>query len=119
MTQIDTQLIDGKQRAAAIIGGVRAEVERLTREHELVPGLAVVLVGTDAASEVYVRNKVRQTESAGMRSFAHALPEGTTQAELLGLIERLNRDPLVNGILVQLPMPAAIDSAVILDVIYP
>ncbi len=119
MTQIDTQLIDGKQRAAAIIGGVRAEVQRLARDHELVPGLAVVLVGTDAASEVYVRNKVRQTESAGMRSFAHALPEGTTEAELLGLVGRLNRDPLVHGILVQLPLPATINSAVILDAIDP
>ena len=117
--QIQTRLIDGKQRAAALVAEITGEVERLARGHGLVPGLAVVLVGTDAASEVYVRNKARQTGAVGMRSFSHALPQDTTQAELLALVDRLNRDPLVHGILVQLPLPAAIDSAVILDAIDP
>ena len=119
MSQIKTRLIDGKQRAAALVADITGEVGRLGRDHGLVPGLAVVLVGTDAASEVYVRNKARQTGAVGMRSFSHALPQGTTEAELLALVDRLNRDPLVHGILVQLPLPAAIDSAVILDAIDP
>ena len=119
MTQIQTRLIDGKQRAATLIADITAEVGRLARDRNLVPGLAVVLVGTDAASEVYVRNKARQTGAVGMRSFSHALPQETTEAELLALIDRLNADPLVHGILVQLPLPAAIDSAVILDAIDP
>ncbi len=119
MTQIQTRLIDGKQRAATLIADITAEVGRLARDRNLVPGLAVVLVGTDAASEVYVRNKARQTGAVGMRSFSHALPQDTSEAELLALIDRLNADPLVHGILVQLPLPAAIDSAVILDAIDP
>ena len=73
------------------------------------PGLAVVLVGENAASQVYVRNKRRTTDAAGMRSFAHDLPATTTEAELLALIDALNRDPAVNGILVQLPLPKHID----------
>ena len=119
MTQIQTRIIDGKQHAALLVAGITAEVGRLAREHDLVPGLAVVLVGTDAASEVYVRNKARQTNAAGMRSFSHLLPETATQAELLALIERLNADPLVHGILVQLPLPARIDSAVVIEAIRP
>ena len=119
MTQIQTRLIDGKQHAAELGAGITAEVARLAEVHGLVPGLAVVLVGSDAASEVYVRNKARQTSAAGMRSFAHTLPESTTQTALLALIERLNRDPLVHGILVQLPLPAAIDGAAIIDAIDP
>nr|WP_321986073.1 bifunctional methylenetetrahydrofolate dehydrogenase/methenyltetrahydrofolate cyclohydrolase FolD [uncultured Lichenicoccus sp.] len=119
MSTIDTRLIDGKQHAAALMARITAEVARLDREYGLVPGLAVVLVGTDAASEVYVRNKTRQTSSVGMRSFAHSLPAETTQAELLALVARLNADPDVHGILVQLPLPPGIDSTVVLDTIEP
>ncbi len=119
MSSIDTRLIDGKQHAAALTARVTAEVARLAREHGLIPGLAVVLVGTDAASEVYVRNKTRQTSSVGMRSFAHSLPVETTQAELLALVARLNADPDVNGILVQLPLPPGVDSTLVLDAIDP
>jgi len=118
-TRLPTRLIDGKQHAAALMAGIATEVEHLARSHDLVPGLAVVLVGNDAASEVYVRNKARQTGAAGMRSFSHPLPESTTQAELIGLIRRLNADPLVHGILVQLPLPAHMDSAVVIDAIDP
>ena len=119
MTQIETHVIDGRQRAAALTAEVAAEVDRLDREDGLIPGLAVVLVGSDPASEIYVRNKTRQTQAVGMRSFAHALPESTTEPDLLALLERLNRDPLVHGILVQLPLPGAIDSTRILDAVDP
>ena len=119
MTDIQTRIIDGRQHAALLVAGITSEVARLAREHELVPGLAVVLVGTDAASEVYVRNKARQTNAAGMRSFSHPLPASTTQSELLALIARLNADPLVHGILVQLPLPAHIDSEIVIEAIRP
>ena len=123
MNQIQTRLIDGRQHAAALGTAITAEVARLADPdgpgRGLVPGLAVVLVGTDAASEVYVRNKARQTGAVGMRSFSHTLPGSTTEAALLALVERLNRDPAVHGILVQLPLPAAIDTAIVLDAIDP
>ena len=119
MTQIQTRLIDGKQHAAALTADIAAEVGRLARDHALVPGLAVVLLGTDPASEVYVRNKARQTSAAGMRSFSHTLPEDTSQTALLALIAQLNADPQVHGILVQLPLPPHIDSAVVIDAIDP
>ncbi len=113
------KVIDGRAAAAAVIETVKAGALDLELRTGMVPGLAVVLVGTDPASEVYVRNKARQTGAVGMRSFAHTLPHDTTQAELLALLDRLNGDPLVHGILVQLPLPASIDSAVILDAIDP
>ncbi len=118
MSQIQTRLIDGKRRAAALTEDISAQVAALARDG-FVPGLAVVLVGADAASEVYVRNKARQTGAVGMRSFSHTLPESTTQAELLALVARLNADPAVHGILVQLPLPAAIDAAAVIDAIDP
>ncbi len=118
MTEIQTRLIDGKRRAAALTEEISAAVAALARQG-LVPGLAVVLVGADAASEVYVRNKARQTGAVGMRSFSHTLPESTTQTELLALVGRLNADPAVHGILVQLPLPAAIDAALVIDAIDP
>ncbi len=119
MSQINTLLIDGRQRAATLTEDIADETARLARDHGIVPGLAVVLVGSDPASEVYVRNKARQTNAVGMRSFSHALPRDTTERELLALVERLNHDPLVHGILVQLPLPEAIKAATILDAIDP
>src|ERR1700754_2990338 len=102
------EIIDGKAIAAELRGRVAAEVARVKRDHGLVPGLAVVLVGTDPASEVYVRSKHKQTQDASMASFEHKLPADVPQDELLALIAKLNRDPHVHGILVQLPLPKSI-----------
>ncbi|ALK10753.1 bifunctional methylenetetrahydrofolate dehydrogenase/methenyltetrahydrofolate cyclohydrolase FolD [Blastochloris viridis] len=112
-------LIDGKPISAAVKAKVAAEAARLARDHGLVPGLAVVLVGEDPASTVYVRNKGKATIEAGLRSFEHKLPEHTSEAELLALIARLNADPTVHGILVQLPVPAHIDSQAVIQAISP
>ena len=112
-------LIDGKAFAARVRGLVQAQVTRLRAERGLVPGLAVVLVGSDPASEVYVRNKGIQTVEVGMASFEHKLPADTAGADLLALIDRLNADPAVHGILVQLPLPAHLDAAPILNAIDP
>lgn len=112
-------LIDGKAIAETLRRDVAAAAARLTREHGLIPGLAVVLVGDDPASRVYVRNKARQTVEAGMRSFEHVLPAGTSEADLLALVERLNADPGVHGILVQLPLPKHIDANKIITAIDP
>jgi methylenetetrahydrofolate dehydrogenase (NADP+)/methenyltetrahydrofolate cyclohydrolase len=112
-------IIDGKAIAADLRQRVAAEAARVKRDHGLVPGLAVVLVGNDPASEVYVRNKARQTEAAGMASFEHRLPADTAQADLLALIARLNADPAVHGILVQLPLPAGLDSQAVVNAIDP
>ncbi|MCB1859088.1 MAG: bifunctional methylenetetrahydrofolate dehydrogenase/methenyltetrahydrofolate cyclohydrolase FolD [Gammaproteobacteria bacterium] len=113
------RIIDGKAIAAELRATLGDECSRLRAEHGLVPGLAVVLVGEDPASQVYVRNKGRQTEEAGMVSFQHKLPADTSQVELLGLIERLNEDPAIHGILVQLPLPGHIDPEPILSAIDP
>jgi len=112
------KLIDGKATAARVLAEVREQVSSL-RDNGLQPGLAVVLVGMDAASQVYVRNKVLRAEEVGIRSLEHRLPPDTTQAQLLTLIERLNRDPGVNGILVQLPLPVHIDEHCVLQAIDP
>jgi methylenetetrahydrofolate dehydrogenase (NADP+)/methenyltetrahydrofolate cyclohydrolase len=112
------KLIDGKATAARVLAEVREQVGSL-RANGLQPGLAVVLVGMDAASQVYVRNKVLRAEEVGIRSLEHRLPPDTTQRQLLTLIERLNRDPAVNGILVQLPLPAHIDEHQVLQAIDP
>jgi methylenetetrahydrofolate dehydrogenase (NADP+) / methenyltetrahydrofolate cyclohydrolase len=98
-------IIDGKAFAARLRARVAEEVARLTASGGLVPGLAVVLVGADPASEVYVRSKGRQTVEAGMRSFEHRVAADAPEAELLALIDRLNADDAVHGILVQLPLP--------------
>jgi methylenetetrahydrofolate dehydrogenase (NADP+) / methenyltetrahydrofolate cyclohydrolase len=102
-------LIDGKAAAAALRTRVAAEVRRLAAAHGLSPGLAVVLVGHNPASESYVASKERMTTEVGMRSFDHRLPATASEAELLDLVTRLNRDPAVHGILVQLPLPPRID----------
>lgn len=112
-------IIDGKAYAAGLIDRVAATVAALKADHGLVPGLAVVLVGEDPASQVYVRNKGEKTIAAGMHSVTHRLAAETTQDDLLALVDTLNRDPAIHGILVQLPLPAHIDSATVLDAISP
>ncbi len=115
----EARIIDGKAFAAGLRGRVGAEAARIEAAHGLKPGLAVVLVGENPASQVYVRNKSRQTGEAGMNSFQHTLPAETSQAELLDLVARLNADPAVNGILVQLPLPDQIEAQAVLDTIDP
>ena len=111
--------IDGKAFAQGLRERVGAAVSSLQRDHGLTPGLAVVLVGEDPASQVYVRNKGKQTLEAGMKSFEHKLPDTTSETELLGLIDQLNADPDVHGILVQLPLPDQIDSHAVINAINP
>jgi len=111
--------IDGKAFAVGLRERVGKAVAQLQQDHGLVPGLAVVLVGEDPASEVYVRNKGKQTLEAGMRSFEHKLPDTTAESELLALIDQLNADPDVHGILVQLPLPDQIDSHAVINAIDP
>jgi methylenetetrahydrofolate dehydrogenase (NADP+)/methenyltetrahydrofolate cyclohydrolase len=113
------RIIDGKAIAAELRASVAAEVQRLSREHGLEPGLAVVLVGENPASAVYVRSKAKQTVEAGMKSFDHRLPEDVPEADVLALVARLNADPAVHGILVQLPLPQQIDSQKVLNAIDP
>jgi methylenetetrahydrofolate dehydrogenase (NADP+)/methenyltetrahydrofolate cyclohydrolase len=112
-------LIDGKAAAAGLLDRVSDAVAELRATHGLQPGLAVVLVGDDPASQVYVRNKARQTVAAGMRSFEHVLPASTTQTDLLELVRRLNRDPDVHGILVQLPLPPQLAEDEVIEAIDP
>jgi methylenetetrahydrofolate dehydrogenase (NADP+) / methenyltetrahydrofolate cyclohydrolase len=112
-------IIDGKIIAADLRGRVASEVERVKREHGLTAGLAVVLVGHDPASEVYVRSKHTQTQAAGMASFEHKLPADVAQSDLLALIDRLNRDPAVHGILVQLPLPKGLSTEAVINAIDP
>lgn len=107
---MSAMIIDGKSRAAALDAKVAETVAQLTSQHGLQPGLAVVLVGDDPASDIYVTNKVKRTEAAGMRSIEHRLPADTGEADLIALVERLNADPEVDGILVQMPLPKHIDS---------
>src|SRR6185437_14613879 len=110
-------IIDGKAIAAELRARVAEKVSRVKREHQLIPGLAVVLVGNDPASEVYVRSKHSQTQAAGMASFEHKLPADVAESELLALIARLNRDPAVHGILVQLPLPKSLHAETIINAI--
>src|SRR6187402_1051880 len=119
VTDMTAKIIDGKVIAAELRGRVADEVARIKREHNLVPGLAVVLVGNDPASEVYVRSKHTQTQAAGMASFEHKLPADVAQADLLALIARLNADPAVHGILVQLPLPKGLDTDAVVNAIDP
>ncbi|OZB13905.1 MAG: bifunctional methylenetetrahydrofolate dehydrogenase/methenyltetrahydrofolate cyclohydrolase [Rhodobacterales bacterium 34-62-10] len=112
-------IIDGKAFAAKLRETVARHVARLASGHGIVPGLAVVLVGADPASEVYVRSKGKMTVEVGMRSFEHRLSADTDEATLLGLIQALNDDPQVHGILVQLPLPAHLDSDLVINAIDP
>ncbi len=109
------ELIDGKAFAAKLVAEIAAEVAALPFQ----PGLAVVLVGDDPASQVYVRNKARQTVQAGMRSFEHRLSGQVSQAELLNVVQGLNADPEVHGILVQLPLPKHLDADLVIAAIDP
>lgn len=113
------RIIDGKRIATELRARIAGEVARVQRENGLTPGLAVVLVGSDPASQVYVRSKHKQTQEAGMASFEHVLPADVAQGDLLALIARLNRDPLVHGILVQLPLPKSLDVEAIINAIDP
>jgi methylenetetrahydrofolate dehydrogenase (NADP+)/methenyltetrahydrofolate cyclohydrolase len=113
------RVIDGKVFAARVREKVADHVARLKADNGITPGLAVVLVGEDPASEVYVRNKGKQTHEAGMASFEHKLPAETSEADLLALIARLNADPTVHGILVQLPLPKHLDSDLVINAIAP
>src|SRR5712691_4514808 len=113
------RIIDGKIIAAELRARVAGEVARVVREHGITPGLAVVLVGSDPASEVYVRSKHKQTQAAGMASFEHVLPADVAQNDLLALIAELNRDPAVHGILVQLPLPKSLDTETIVNAVDP
>ncbi|QIR84265.1 bifunctional methylenetetrahydrofolate dehydrogenase/methenyltetrahydrofolate cyclohydrolase FolD [Paracoccus sp. AK26] len=111
-------LIDGKAFAAGLRSRIGTAVAAM-KTQGITPGLAVVLVGEDPASEVYVRSKGRMTREVGMNSFEHRLPADTPQADLLALIDRLNADPAVNGILVQLPLPRHMDEAAVINAIDP
>ena len=112
-------VIDGKAFAADIRAQVATHVARIREEQGMTPGLAVVLVGEDAASEVYVRSKGKMTVEVGMASFTHRLDAGTSEADLLALIDQLNADPAVHGILVQLPLPGHLDSDLVINRIDP
>jgi methylenetetrahydrofolate dehydrogenase (NADP+) / methenyltetrahydrofolate cyclohydrolase len=113
------QLIDGKAVAARVRAEVKAEVEKLQAERGLVPGLAVVRVGEDPASKVYVTGKKKAAAEVGFNSWEHHVEEGITQDELLALVERLNGDSAVHGILVQLPLPRHIDAERIISAVKP
>jgi methylenetetrahydrofolate dehydrogenase (NADP+)/methenyltetrahydrofolate cyclohydrolase len=116
---VSAQIIDGNAIAARLRGKVAEQVARLKQEHQLTPGLAVVLVGEDPASQVYVNSKTQQAAEAGIKSVDHRLPESTTTAELLALVRKLNAQDDVHGILVQMPLPKHIDSNEILAAIDP
>lgn len=112
-------IIDGKAFAANVREKVAAHVARLKADHGITPGLAVVLVGEDPASQVYVRNKGRQTVEVGMQSLEHKLPADTSEADLLALVAQLNLDPDVHGILVQLPLPDHVNEDAVINAIDP
>jgi methylenetetrahydrofolate dehydrogenase (NADP+)/methenyltetrahydrofolate cyclohydrolase len=112
-------VIDGKAFAAKVRAQVATHVDRLKEDHGITPGLAVVLVGEDPASQVYVRSKGKMTVEVGMASFEHKLEIDTSEADLLALIDQLNADPTVHGILVQLPLPDHLDSDLVINRIDP
>jgi methylenetetrahydrofolate dehydrogenase (NADP+)/methenyltetrahydrofolate cyclohydrolase len=115
----DAEIIDGKVFAQKLRSRITSATEVIKRKYNNIPGLAVVLVGEDPASEVYVRNKGKQTIECGMVSFEHKLTDEVSQSELLDLIQKLNSDESVDGILVQLPLPEHIDPQAVLDAINP
>jgi len=113
------QILDGKALSERIVDELRQRVDALVASGRRAPALAVILVGDDPASSIYVRNKKRACERADVRSVSHDLPASTTQAELLALIDRLNDDPEVDGILVQMPLPQQIDPETVIERIHP
>ena len=113
------KIIDGKEFAASVRAKVAEHVTRLKNDHGITPGLAVVLVGEDPASQVYVRNKGKQTLEAGMNSYEHKLDAETSETDLLALIDQLNNDPAVHGILCQLPLPDHLDEDLVINSIAP
>jgi methylenetetrahydrofolate dehydrogenase (NADP+)/methenyltetrahydrofolate cyclohydrolase len=113
------KIIDGKAYAEGLRARIAKAVKELGAKHGLKPGLAVVLVGEDPASKVYVANKAKQTVEVGMNSWEHRLPASTSEKELVALVDRLNKDPAVHGILVQLPLPKQIDSTKVLSAVDP
>jgi methylenetetrahydrofolate dehydrogenase (NADP+) / methenyltetrahydrofolate cyclohydrolase len=113
------RIIDGKAYAETLRGRIAEHVARLQRDHGITPGLAVVIVGDDPASQVYVSSKARQTVEVGMHSEKYELPESTSEAELLALVQRLNEDPKIHGILVQVPLPPQIDPNNVIATISP
>ncbi len=116
---MSADIIDGKAFAAEVRTKVAAHVARLKEENGITPGLAVVLVGEDPASQVYVRNKGKQTLEVGMNSYEHKLEVDTSEADLLALIDQLNNDPAVHGILVQLPLPKHLNEDLVINAISP
>jgi methylenetetrahydrofolate dehydrogenase (NADP+)/methenyltetrahydrofolate cyclohydrolase len=114
-----TLIIDGKAIAAEVLAGVKREAETLLAGQGITPGLAVVLVGEDPASQVYVASKSKRAAECGFHSVQHTLAADTSEAELLALVGRLNADPAIHGILVQLPLPAHIDSGAVIQAIAP
>ena len=115
----EAKIIDGKAVAAGVRETVGRQVAALKKAHGITPGLAVVLVGEDPASQVYVRSKGKSTVEAGMESFEFRMPDTSSHAEVLAKVEELNADPRVNAILVQLPLPDQVDEAAILNAIDP
>lgn len=114
-----TSIIDGKAIAAHLRETLAKQVAQLKANHNITPGLAVILVGEDPASTIYVANKNKQTAEAGMNSFEYRMPESTTEKSLLAKIDALNNDPIVHGILVQLPLPKHIDEKAVISAIHP
>ncbi len=115
----NAKIIDGKKLADKICNDVSKQADIIQKNHGIQPGLAVVLVGEDPASQIYVKNKGKRTIEVGFRSFEHKLDKKTSEKELLALVTKLNNDKTVNGILVQLPLPEQIDAQKILDAINP
>ena len=113
------RILDGKSIANNILLDIQQRIQQRTQKGERIPALAVILVGDEPASAIYVRNKRRACETAGVRSVSYDLPPATTQAELLALITTLNNDGQIDGILVQLPLPAHIDSETVIEKIHP
>ena len=116
---MSANIIDGKQVAEKLRERIANAVKKIEQEHKKIPGLAVVLVGNDPASEVYVRNKGIQTKEVGMTSYEYKLPEDTPENELLKKVDELNNDPNVNGILVQFPVPQQISQQKVIETILP
>jgi len=116
---MSAHLIDGKAFAAGLVDNIAASVAKISSSHHVTPCLAVVLVGDDPASQVYVRNKGERTRAAGMISIEHRLPADTSEDKLLGLIDEMNKDADIDGILVQLPLPKQIDEAAVIQAIAP